>query len=114
MVTASLTASTHDVFISYAREDLVFTLRLKEAMELDGRNVWVDVEGAYGGEEFWPQICDAIEKANIFVFVISPDSAKSRFCRQEIDYAVHHNKRIVPVVISEVEENTLPATIAAR
>ncbi|WNZ49243.1 toll/interleukin-1 receptor domain-containing protein [Leptolyngbya boryana CZ1] len=39
-----------------------------------------------------------MEGANTFVFVISRDSVESKVCRDEIDHAVLHNKRLVPIV----------------
>ncbi len=43
-----------DVFISYAREDLVFVCHLCETQHDQDREVWVDLDGVYAGEEFWP------------------------------------------------------------
>ena len=44
-----------------------------------------------------------------FLFLISPDFAKSQICGKEIDTAVKNGKRIIPIVVREIEwEDTPP------
>ena len=50
------------------------------------------------GTEWWKEIEAGIEGADTFVFVISPDSLASKVCQDEINHAVKHNKRILPIV----------------
>jgi len=102
------------VFISYAHEDLDFARHLDTALKAHGLKVWFDVAGIYAGDEFWPQICGAIEKADTFIFIISPDAVESDFCRREIEHAVAHNKRIVPVLRRPADQKKLPQTVATR
>ena len=102
------------VFISYAREDKDFIYKLQGAFAARQREVWVDLEDLYVGEEFWQQICTAIEEAHAFVFVMSPDSIASPYCRREIEHAVAHNKRIIPLLYRESDEKALHPAIAAR
>ncbi len=97
-----------DVFISYAREDLVFVRRLCETLRNQDREVWVDLDGVYAGEEFWPIICSGIEDADTFAFVISYHSIDSEYCRKELEHARKHNKRIVPLIHHEVNSEKIP------
>src|SRR5690606_16782978 len=47
----------------------------------------------------WLRVIQAgIEATNTFIFVISPASARSEVCYNEVDYAHKNNKRIVPIV----------------
>ena len=89
---------TPDVFISYSRRDKVFVQRLHEALVQRQRNTWVDWQDIRPTEKWWQAIEAGIEAANTFVFVISPDSVASPICRQEVDHAVLHHKRLIPVV----------------
>lgn len=49
------------------------------------------------------EIYRGIESANTFLFVISPDSVGSEVCTLEIEHAVKHNKRLIPVVWQETD-----------
>ena len=90
-----------DIFISYAREDMEFIYTLSEPLRPGNCSVWVDLDDLYAGEEFWQRICTAIEEAQAFVFVMSPDSIDSPYySRRDLAYAVDHNKRIVPIFIA--------------
>ena len=46
------------------------------------------------------------------IFVISPDSIASRECGVELDQAIHHNKRLVPILHRDVNPNDSPPSIA--
>jgi WD40 repeat protein len=111
---AVLGGSMNDIFISYAREDLVFIRRLSEAFKERSHTVWVDLDGLYVGEEYWPRIRDAIAESDTFLFVISPDSARSTFCRREINRAVQLQKRIVPILYRDISTDDLSPAIAER
>ena len=102
-----------DVFISYAREDKAFVTRLFDALVAQDRDVWVDWEGIPPTAEWLAEIYSAIEAADSFVFVISPDSIVSEFCNLEIAHAVKHNKRLVPIVCRDVDAETVPKPLAA-
>ncbi|MGE0820853.1 MAG: TIR domain-containing protein [Candidatus Binatia bacterium] len=103
-----------DAFISYARKDKDFIYKLQDAFTTRNRTAWVDLEDLYAGEEFWQRICTAIEEAHAFLFVMSPDSIASPYCRREIEHAVTHNKRIIPILYRESDEKSLPPAIAIR
>lgn len=87
-----------DVFISYSRQDKEFVAALHSALSASKRDTWVDWENIPLTADWWQEIEHGIEAANTFVFVISPDSVISKVCNQEIDHAVKHNKRLVPIV----------------
>jgi len=93
-----------DVFISYAREDRAFVRCLFDTLEADGRDAWVDWEGIPPTADWLEEIYAAIEAADTFVFVISPDSVASQICNLEVAHAIKHNKRLVPIIRREVDE----------
>jgi len=103
-----------EIFISYSRRDLAFVEQLRTRLEEAGLGVWVDVEGLYAGEEFWPEVAKAIDAAVAFVFVMSPDSIASRFCGLELDRAVAGQKRIVPLCHRDVSVDGLNSALASR
>jgi hypothetical protein len=103
-----------DVFISYAREDKDFVERLQKALKKDGREAWVDSEGILPSAEWLPEIFHAIEAAQAVLLVISPHSAASKVCSEEVAYATSQGKRIIPILRYEVDENLLPKPVRDR
>ncbi|KAM3093822.1 tetratricopeptide repeat protein [Phormidesmis sp. 146-12] len=101
----------HDVFISYSRRDSEFARGLLEALKGENRDTWVDWLSIQAAEDFWQAIVTGIEAANSFIFVISPDSIASQYCNQEIDHAVLHKKRLIPVVCRSVSPETVHASL---
>lgn len=101
-----------DVFISYSRKDKEFVQRLDEALKRLGREAWVDWEGILPTEEFMRAIYSAIEGADTFLFVLSPDSVASVVCMKEISHAVAQNKRMIPIVSREVNAADVPEALA--
>ena len=77
-----------------------------------GKEVWLDTEGIADGEVFPEAIKRAIEQSDAFLFVITPASAASSYCENEVEYAREMQKRIVPVLRDPVEDGGLPARSA--
>src|SRR5439155_19763000 len=75
------------------------------------REAWVDWEDIRPAEEFMQAIYGAIERADTFVFVLTPDSVASVPCGHEIVHAAAHNKRMVPIVAREVNADTVPEAL---
>ncbi len=96
-----------DLFISYSRRDLDFVRRIYDQMKAQNRDIWIDLEDIPPTAEWLQEIYSGIEAANTFVFVISPNSAVSDVCRMEIEHAVKHNKKLVPILHEDVPDRTL-------
>ncbi|WNZ45770.1 toll/interleukin-1 receptor domain-containing protein [Leptolyngbya boryana CZ1] len=98
-----------DVFISYSRKDKLFVERLHNALKDQGRETWVDWQDIPLTADWWQEIERGIEGTATFVFILSPDSIASEVCTREINHAVKHNKRLVPIVYREGFGHTHPA-----
>ncbi|MEM9807145.1 MAG: toll/interleukin-1 receptor domain-containing protein, partial [Cyanobacteria bacterium P01_D01_bin.56] len=96
-------SSPQDVFISYGRADSrMFARKLKDCLvELD-LGVWFDFDDIPLGVDYQNQINDGIEKADNFLFIISPHSVNSPYCAKELELALACHKRIIPLL--HVEE----------
>jgi len=100
-----------DIFISYSRKNKEFVHRLDDALKSLGREAWVDWRDIRPTEEWMQAIYGAIEGADTFVFVLTPDSVASAVCGREIAHAAAENKRMVPIVAREVNANTVPEAL---
>src|SRR5688572_7120616 len=96
------------LFISYSRRDIEFARKLTDSLKGQKLDFWIDWEGIPPTVDWWKQIESGIERANIFVFLISPDSAKSKVCRLEIEHAVKNGKRLIPVVVHDIKAEEAP------
>jgi WD40 repeat protein len=90
------------LFVSYSRRDSAAARRLIEAFKSIGQEVWVDWEAIPPAVDWLEQIFRGIEEADAFIFMISPDSIASEVCKVEVGRAVLNNKRIVPIVLRDV------------
>jgi WD40 repeat protein len=96
------------LFVSYSRKDRSFVERLSEALKAGGQDTWVDLKDILPSEDWLNAIRSAIEGADAFVFTVSPDSVDpTSVCVKEIDHAVAHNKRIIPIVCRAVDTRTV-------
>jgi WD40 repeat protein len=96
------------VFVSYSRKDITFAKRLTAELQKCELDFWIDWEGIPPTVDWWREIEKGIEESDIYLFLVSPDSVKSRVCGQEIDSAVKNGKRIIPVVVRDSNWDETP------
>ncbi len=65
------------VFISYARDDNDFVLKLTSDLAQRGVSVWLDTGSIRAGEAWRGSIVEAIENCTAFLIVLSPKSVAS-------------------------------------
>jgi hypothetical protein len=88
-----------DIFISYGRRDsLEFAARLNRRLVDRGFTVWFDYDDIPLGVDYQKQIDDGIERTDNFLFIISPHAINSPYCRLELNLALKHHKRIIPLL----------------
>jgi WD40 repeat protein len=100
------------VFISYSRKDITFAKRLAAELHKCEMDFWIDWEGIPPTVDWWKEIEKGIEEADIFLFLISPDSSVSKVCGQEIDTAVKNAKRIIPIVVRDIKGGEAPKSLS--
>src|SRR6516164_2551097 len=101
-----------EVFISYSRADFEFAKNVHDALIEQKRTVWMDLDDIPKGTKFRLEMLAGIEQADNFLFLISPNSAKSDMCRVEIEHAVDNKKRMIAIVCREVPDGGLHPAIA--
>ncbi|MCB0191746.1 MAG: TIR domain-containing protein [Anaerolineae bacterium] len=100
-----------DIFVSYSRRDKEFVKKFHQTLIDNGRSAWVDWEGIPLTADWRAEILSAIESADCFIFILSPDSIISEVCQQELAHAEAFNKRIVPVVYRDINPNDAPGSL---
>jgi hypothetical protein len=103
-----------EIFVSYAREDKEFVQLLYRALQQRKRDTWIDWEGIRPTAEWRQEIFRAIEAADSIVLVISPHSAASTICMEELSHAFGNNKRIIPLLRDDVDAAVLPEFVQQR
>lgn len=93
--------------MSYAREDTAFRDELVAALAEQEVDAWVDEGDIPPSAKWMGEINHGIENTDAFVAVVSPDSADSRVCGEEVRHADQLGKPILPIVRREATE-TIP------
>jgi WD40 repeat protein len=91
------------LFVSYSRKDSVAARKIIQALADMGQDMWVDWEDIPPASDWLEQILRGIESVDAFIFMVSPDSAISEVCKVEINHAAKNNKRIIPIVLRQVQ-----------
>lgn len=84
------------IFISYARVDKHYCARIAEILDI--HDCWYD-QRLYAGQDWWREILNRLDWCEGFVYLLSPDSVRSKYCRKEFEIARRLNKKILPVLI---------------
>jgi hypothetical protein len=98
-------------FVSYAsitRREI--TALVKDIEDL-GYAAWFDQE-LTGGHAWWQTILNSIEQSDVFIFALTPQALDSYPCRLEYEYAQAIGKRILPVMLTQVNTNFLPPALS--
>ncbi|MCY3573141.1 MAG: SUMF1/EgtB/PvdO family nonheme iron enzyme [Chloroflexi bacterium] len=96
------------IFVSYAREDKPFCIRIIET--LHAHEVWYD-QRLYAGQDWWKEIRRRLAWCEVFVFLLSPESVASRNCLRELAIARQLKRAIIPVLIDSA--TVLPEAMRA-
>lgn len=102
-----------DVFVSYCRRNKAFVQKLYERLIQDQRQVWVDWENIPPNADWRAEIADGIETTNTVLFVLSPPWLASNECRLELEQALKHHKRLLPILHEEVQYQEVHPSLAS-
>ena len=89
------------VFVSYAHRDREKVYPL--IAELQKKyNVWFD-EGIPYTAEYRKVLASRLKNCSLFLYMVTPDSLESEFCRKEIAFASLHKKPFINVLLERFE-----------
>ncbi len=100
------------VFLSYSRRDLEIAERLVAALERQGFSVTIDRRDLPYGEEWQQELADFIRAADTVIWLVSPNSVRSKWCNWELGQVRSLNKRVIPVTIQVVSFEQRPEAIS--
>ena len=105
--------SSIDVFISYSSADADIARKLNSALQSQGKTTWFDQESiAAGTANFQKEIYQGIEISDNFLFILSPRSINSPYCKLEVDHGARFNKRFITVLHQPVNTAELHPQLA--
>ena len=99
------------VFISYAEEDLTTKEIVRYHLLQAGVTVWTNTVDIRMGEDFEVAIQRGLEEADNVVYLISQASLASEYCQEEIHQALDLHKRVIPMLVEDVDLTLMPETI---
>jgi tetratricopeptide (TPR) repeat protein len=97
------------LFLSYARRDAAIAEKVFFAIESAGLTVYRDTEQILPAEDWRGRLEALITRSDGVLFVMSPNSVRSSVCAWEVEVATRLNKRIVPLVVANLDEAAVPA-----
>jgi hypothetical protein len=126
-----------DIFISYARDDDLappdspdrkgFVTFLDESVRYGFRDlgperptIWRDTKRIADGDQFTPEIEEALKNASFLLVVLSPNWMASKWCRRELDtFAKYHGpdglrERIIVVSKRYVDPDRRPSLLQGQ
>ena len=97
-LTRSLPKPIQLAFLSYARADAEFVLRLAKDLRAAGASVWVDQLDITPGQRWDRAVEDALAKCVELVVILSPAAVESTNVMDEVSLALEDGKTVVPVL----------------
>ena len=92
-----------EAFISYAREDSDFALRLVRDLRAVGAKLWIDQLDIPPSQRWDRAISDALSSCPRILVILSPDAVDSENVLDEIDFALGKEKAIIPILYRDCE-----------
>src|SRR4051812_25146197 len=90
------------LFISYAHRDgAALVQRLRTDLESRGHDVWLDRSRLAAGASWSAEIEHAIDRCEIVLAILSPESFASDICRGELLRALRKGKRIIVLTLTD-------------
>src|SRR4051812_47351201 len=103
------------LFISYSHSDREFAERLAIELNAQGQEVWIDRWDISPGDSIVRKIFEeGLAQAGAFAVVLSKESVRSKWVREELDVAtirrIEDLTRVIPILKEDVE---IPTSLRA-
>jgi hypothetical protein len=101
----------YDVFLSYSSKDKPWVSEFASALRAGGVKAWFDVADLAPGERWQEKIQEALRESSTLIVILSPNSIDSPWTFFELGAAVADNKRIIPVLLEDVDLARVPIAL---
>lgn len=91
------------IFLSYARADSAFALRLAKDLRATGVEIWIDQLDIRAGDTWDRAVEVALQRCSHLLVILSPAAVASRSVLDEVSFALEENKTTVPVLFQPCE-----------
>jgi hypothetical protein len=91
------------IFISYSHKDTGFASKVTQNLENEGYDIWLDRMDIQTGSRWDDEVVKGLNASQIFMVLLSNTSVASQNVKDEIGYAIDHNKPIVPLLLEPCE-----------
>lgn len=108
----SLPEATMSLFLSYSRKDRERIDPVVEALRARGVQVLMDSDDILPTEEWRARLMQLMQEADTVLVALSSNSVESEVCSWEVEYSAALHKRMVPLVIEEVDAAQVPPLLA--
>ena len=91
-----------NVFISYSSRDRLDALRLKEIVESDGHDAWINLFDIHPAARLAKELEQGVSSADVLCLLVSPSAVESSYVHEEIEYALAAEAkglRVMPVIV---------------
>ena len=87
------------IMISYNKFSRDLCLQIKQILNQNEHNVWIDVENIHGSS--LESMANAVENSSIVLMCMTENYKQSSNCRAEAEYAFQKNKPIIPLIMQK-------------
>ncbi|MBO5017237.1 MAG: TIR domain-containing protein [Alistipes sp.] len=94
-------AMDHKVFISYSRKDTLESQYIKRVLDDNNVKYWFDKERIYNGVNYKAAIVEALDHADVVLFLSSVNANASRNVLIEVEYAIREGKYVIPIHLDD-------------
>ena len=88
-------------FLSYARVDSDFALRLAADLKAKGANVWMDQIDIRPGKQWDREVEGALGACSEMLVILSAKGVESSNVMDEVSYALEERKTVIPIIQGE-------------
>ena len=104
-------------FLSYAHKDEMLARTLAAELRAAGLAVWIAADGIQPGEKWAEAIDRGLSESGIFIVLLTPNSATSKWVKHEIYLAIQAHMRdemqIFPLKMTACDDRAFPASLSA-
>jgi hypothetical protein len=89
------------IFLSHSDKNRAAATQVHDFLVGHGFQVWFSKKRIHAGS-WLKEIGDALQKGNVFLLLLSPASAKSKWVSTELDYALTHRQYDRRILVAEL------------